>query len=89
MIKDVIFSFLEYIEEKFYYTSTELELVMNSTTYKSFYQEIRKEYFNKLYWKEDKIKIFYGMPVKENEEALTGFIYISKGSIILGVIRIF
>lgn len=49
MIKDVIFSFLEYIEEKFYYTSTELELVMNSTTYESFYQEIRKEYFNKIY----------------------------------------
>lgn len=90
MIKDIIFNFLDYIEERFEITSKELELVMDYPTYIDFYREISSEYPNKLCWQDDrKIETFYGMPVRKDEGAPTGFMYLSKGDIILGVIKVF
>ena len=33
MIKDIVFNFLDYIEEKFHFMSKDLQLVMCYTTY--------------------------------------------------------
>ena len=44
MIKDIVFNFLDYIEEKFHFVSKDLQLVMCYETYLEFYTEIGYDY---------------------------------------------
>ena len=44
MIKDIVFNFLDYIEEKFHFISKDLQLVMCYTTYLDFYTEVGYDY---------------------------------------------
>lgn len=89
MIKDIIFNFLDYIEEKFHFMSKDLQLVMCYTTYLDFYTEVGYDYPIQLEYDDNKnIETYYGMEVKRDEEALPGFIYIVKDKIVLGVFKI-
>ena len=89
MIKDIIFNFLDYIEEKFHFMSKNLQLVMCYTTYLDFYTEVGYDYPIQLGYDDNKnIETYYGMEVKRDEEALPGLIYIVKDKIVLGVFKI-
>lgn len=89
MIKDIVFNFLDYIEEKFHFVSKDLQLVMCYTTYLDFYTEIGYDYPIQLGYDDNKnIETYYGMEVKRDEEALPGLIYIVKDKIVLGVFKI-
>ena len=89
MIKDIIFNFLDYIEEKFHFMSKDLQLVMCYTTYLDFYTEVGYDYPTQLGYDDNKnIETYYGMEVKRDEEALPGLIYIVKDKIVLGVFKI-
>lgn len=89
MIKDIVFNFLDYIEEKFHFVSKDLQLVMCYTTYLDFYTEIGYDYPIQLEYDDNKnIETYYGMEVKRDEEALPGLIYIVKDKIVLGVFKI-
>lgn len=89
MIKDIIFNFLDYIEEKFHFLSKDLQLVMCYTTYLDFYTEVGYDYPIQLGYDDNKnIETYYGMEVKRDEEALPGLIYIVKDKIVLGVFKI-
>lgn len=89
MIKDIIFNFLDYIEEKFHFMSKDLQLVMCYTTYLDFYTEVGYDYPIQLGYDDNKnIETYYGMEVKRDEEALPGLIYIVKDKIVLGVFKI-
>lgn len=89
MIKDIIFNFLDYIEEKFHFISKDLQLVMCYTTYLNFYTEVGYDYPIQLGYDDNKnIETYYGMEVKRDEEALPGLIYILKDKIVLGVFKI-
>lgn len=89
MIKDIIFNFLDYIEEKFHFISKDLQLVMCYTTYLDFYTEVGYDYPIQLGYDDNKnIETYYGMEVKRDEEALPGLIYILKDKIVLGVFKI-
>lgn len=89
MIKDIIFNFLDYIEERFHFTSKELQLVMCYATYLEFYREVGYDYPAQLGYDNDKnVEIYYGMAVKKDEEALPGLIYIVKDKVVLGVFKV-
>lgn len=89
MIKDIIFNFLDYIEEKFHFMSKDLQLVMCYTTYLDFYTEVGYDYPIQLGYDDNKnIETYYGMEVRRDEEALPGLIYIVKDKIVLGVFKI-
>lgn len=89
MIKDIVFNFLDYIEEKFHFISKDLQLVMCYTTYLDFYTEVGYDYPIQLGYDDNKnIETYYGMEVKRDEEALPGLIYIVKDKIVLGVFKI-
>lgn len=89
MIKDIVFNFLDYIEEKFHFMSKDLQLVMCYTTYLDFYTEVGYDYPIQLGYDDNKnIETYYGMEVKRDEEALPGLIYIVKDKIVLGVFKI-
>lgn len=89
MIKDIVFNFLDYIEEKFHFMSKDLQLVMCYTTYLYFYTEVGYDYPIQLGYDDNKnIETYYGMEVKKDEEALPGLIYIVKDKIVLGVFKI-
>ena len=89
MIKDIVFNFLDYIEEKFHFVSKDLQLVMCYETYLEFYTEIGYDYPIQLGYDDNKnIETYYGMAVKKDEEALPGLIYIVKDKIVLGVFKI-
>ena len=89
MIKDIVFNFLDYIEEKFHFMSKDLQLVMCYTTYLDFYTEVGYDYPIQLGYDDNKnIETYYGMEVKRDEEALPGLIYIVKDKIVLVVFKI-
>ena len=89
MIKDIVFNFLDYIEEKFHFMSKDLQLVMCYTTYLDFYTEVGYDYPIQLGYDDNKnIETYYGMEVKRDEEALPGLIYIVKDKIVLGIFKI-
>lgn len=89
MIKDIVFNFLDYIEEKFHFVSKDLQLVMCYTTYLDFYTEVGYDYPIQLGYDNDKnIETYYGMAVRKDEEALPDLIYIVKDKIVLGVFKI-
>lgn len=89
MIKDIVFNFLDYIEEKFHFISKDLQLVMCYTTYLDFYTEVGYDYPIQLGYDDNKnIETYYGMEVKRDEEALPGLIYIVKDKIVLGIFKI-
>lgn len=89
MIKDIVFNFLDYIEEKFHFISKDLQLVMCYTTYLDFYTEVGYDYPIQLGYDDNKnIETYYGMEVKRDEEAFPGLIYIVKDKIVLGVFKI-
>lgn len=89
MIKDIVFNFLDYIEEKFHFVSKDLQLVMCYTTYLDFYTEVGYDYPIQLGYDNDKnIETYYGMAVRKDEEALPSLIYIVKDKIVLGVFKI-
>ena len=89
MIKDIVFNFLDYIEEKFHFISKDLQLVMCYTTYLDFYTEVGYDYPIQVGYDDNKnIETYYGMEVKRDEEALPGLIYIVKDKIVLGVFKI-
>lgn len=89
MIKDIVFNFLDYIEEKFHFVSKDLQLVMCYETYLEFYTEIGYDYPIQLGYDDDKnIETYYGMTVRKDEDALPGLIYIVKDKIVLGVFKI-
>lgn len=89
MIKDIVFNFLDYIEEKFHFVSKDLQLVMCYETYLEFYTEIGYDYPIQLGYDDNKnIETYYGMAVRKDEEALPGLIYIVKDKIVLGVFKI-
>ena len=89
MIKDIVFNFLDYIEEKFHFISKDLQLVMCYETYLEFYTEIGYDYPIQLGYDDNKnIETYYGMAVRKDEEALPGLIYIVKDKIVLGVFKI-
>lgn len=84
MIRDIIFNFLDYIEERFNFVSKDLQLVMCSSTYLEFCKEVDHNYSVPLGY----IETYYGMSVRQDEEALPGFLYIIKDKIVLGIIKI-
>ena len=89
MIKDIVFNFLDYIEEKFNFTSKDLQLVMCYENYIDFYKEVGYDYPIQLGYDNNKnIEFYHGMAVKKDEEALPGLIYILKDKIVLGVFKI-
>lgn len=89
MIKDIVFNFLDYIEEKFHFVPKDLQLIMCYETYLEFYTEIGYDYPIQLGYDDSKnIETYYGMAVKKDEEALPGLIYIVKDKIVLGVFKI-
>ena len=89
MIKDIVFNFLDYIEEKFHFVSKDLQLVMCYETYLEFYTEIGYDYPIQLGYDDDKnIETYYGIAVRKDEDALPGLIYIVKDKIVLGVFKI-
>ena len=89
MIKDIVFNFLDYIEEKFHFVSKDLQLVMCYETYLEFYTEIGYDYPIQLGYDDNKnIETYYGMAIRKDEEALPGLIYIVKDKIVLGVFKI-
>lgn len=85
MIKDIIFDFLNYIEERFNFTSKDLQLVMCPSTYIEFCKEIGYNYPHPLGY----IETYYGMTVRQDEEIFPGLIYIIKDKVVLGVFKIF
>ena len=84
MIKDIIFNFLDYIEERFNFISKDLQLVMCTSTYLEFCKEISYNHPSPL----DYIETYYGMAVKQDEEVFPGLIYIIKDKVVLGVFKV-